>query len=307
MEKYDVIIVGAGPAGITAGIYANRYGLKTLIIGKDAGQTADAWVIENYPGVESIKGMELMDSFRRHAEKLGIEVMLMTTVSGISKAKDGFVVKTGDGQEFSCKAVVLAIGMQKRKMGLHNENKFLGKGVSYCATCDAAFFKGKIVGVVGGNDSAVTAALLLAEHSKQVYIIYRKEALRAEEAWLKKIRENPKIKVITNALPKEVKGDTLLRSVVMEVNGKPEELKLDGLFIEIGHEPETSLPKQLGAETDENGRIKIDDKMLTNVPGVFAAGDVTGRPDKLRQIITAAAEGAIAATSAYKYIKSKGE
>jgi thioredoxin reductase (NADPH) len=307
MEKYDVIIVGAGPAGITAGIYANRYGLKTLIIGKDAGQTADAWVIENYPGVESIKGMELMDSFRRHAEKLGIEVMLMTTVSGISKAKDGFVVKTGDGQEFSCKAVVLAIGMQKSKMGLHNENKFLGKGVSYCATCDAAFFKGKIVGVVGGNDSAVTAALLLAEHSKQVYIIYRKEALRAEEAWLKKIRENPKIKVITNALPKEVKGDTLLRSVVMEVNGKPEELKLDGLFIEIGHEPETSLPKQLGAETDENGRIKIDDKMLTNVPGVFAAGDVTGRPDKLRQIITAAAEGAIAATSAYKYIKSKGE
>jgi thioredoxin reductase (NADPH) len=303
---YDLIIIGLGPAGLTAGIYAARYKLKTLIIGRDLGQTAEAWLIENYPGFQDIKGMELIEKFKEHAEKLGVEIMQMVPVNHIKKENSIFVVKTGDDQEFRAKSIILAIGMQKRKMGIPGEKKFLGKGVSYCATCDAAFFNNKVVGVVGGSDSAATAALMLSEHAKMVYIIYRKDALRAQPAWVEKINKNPKIKTIFNAIPKELKGDDVLKSVVIERAGKTEEIALDGIFFEIGYEPETNLPAQLGVETDEYGHIKVKPDMSTNIEGVFAAGDVTTPSEKLRQIITASAEGAIAATSAYKYIKSKG-
>lgn len=301
---YDVIIIGAGSAGYAAGIYATRFGLRTLLIGKEpGGQVNEAYEVDNYPGFLNISGIDLMAKFRGHAEKLGAELVVSEAID-VGKKGENFVVKTKD-KEHEGKAVILATGSRRRKLGLPNEKELTGKGVAYCATCDAPFFRDKVVGVVGGGNAAVKSALLLTEHAKKVYLIYRKakEDMRAMPYWIKKAEENGKIEMVFQAIPKELKGKDKLESVVFEKDGKNLEIKMDGIFVEIGWLPENELAKRLGVSLDENGKIRISKDMSTNVEGVFAAGDITNGSNGMEQIVTSCAEGSIAAESAYNYVK----
>jgi thioredoxin reductase (NADPH) len=305
MDKYDIIVLGAGPAGFGCAVYAARYNLKTLVIGKlIGGMAAEAHLVENYLGYRTITGIELSQKFKEHVEGLGVKTILGVDVIAVKKSKDGFEVTTSENKKYSCKAVLIGLGTQKRKLECANEEKFLGKGVSYCATCDAPFFKDKVVSVVGGSDSAGTIALMLAEHAKKVYIIYRKEELRAEPITKKRIDQNKKIEIIYKSNVAELKGANKLESVVLDTDGKKSELKMDGLFVEIGTVPSTVIFKELGLEVTQEGYIKVKEDMSTNIPGIYAAGDITTGSNGFRQIITAAAEGGIAANSMFKYIKS---
>ncbi len=309
MENYDVIIIGAGPAGFCAGIYSVRYNLKTLLIGKElGGQISEAWEVDNYPGLPGIKGMDMAKKFKEHAEKLGVGIKLFTEVSGVEKKGDGFLVKTGSDERFTGNAVIFATGSRKRKMGIPGEKKLAGKGVSYCATCDAAFFRDKTVAVIGGGNSAVRAAILLAEQSKKVYLIYRRtfDKMKAVPYWKEKARENPKIEMIFESAPTEILGEDRVESINIKGKEKQYKMEVDGVFIEIGSEPASSLAKELGAEVEGNGMVKTGRDMSTTIPGIFAAGDITGESNRFEQIVTAAAEGAIAAESAYNYVKDSG-
>jgi thioredoxin reductase (NADPH) len=306
MDKYDVVILGAGPGGLGAAVYCARYNLKTLVIGKlIGGYAAEAHLVENYLGFKSISGIELCQKFKEHAEGLGAKILLGADVVSVKRTKGTFEVTSGENKKYACKAIVVALGTQRRKLECPNEDKFLGKGVSYCASCDAPFFKDKVVGVVGGSDAAGTIALMLSEHAKKVYIIYRKEELRAEPITKKRIDENKKIEIIYKTNVKELKGSNRLESVILDKEGRTNELKIDGLFIEIGSVPSTVILKELGVEVTEEGYIKVKEDMSTSCPGVFAAGDITTASNGFRQIITAAAEGAVAANSIFKYIKQK--
>lgn len=296
---YDLIIVGGGAAGLSAGIYAARYKLNTLLISKDTGGTAlDAAWVENYPGFDNISGMELMARFEKHAKGLGIKVEL-DEILEIKKKKEHFIVKTKK-KEYETKMVILALGREKNKLDVKGEREYAGKGVSYCATCDGPLFNDRVVGVVGGANSAVKTALLLAKNSKKIFMIYRKDKLRSEPILTEKVQKEKKIEVIYNSNVKEILGEQMVNKVILD-NGK--ELKLDGLFIEIGSTPSTDFLKGL-VDLDKNGYIKVDCGQKTNVKGIFAAGDVTvGGCNKIRQIITSAAEGVLAASSAYEYLR----
>ncbi len=297
-KDYDIIIVGAGPAGYTAGIYAVRYKLKTLIIGEaPGGLAADASEVENYPGFKKITGFELMEKFKDHALSLGV-VLKTSSVVEIKKQDKSFVVVTSDNEEFNAKAVILALGTKRRHLNVPGEEEFIGKGVSYCATCDAPFYKDKVVGVVGGSDAAAQAALLLSKYAKKVFIIYRRDKLRAEPVSVDRIMQDPKIEVVYNSNIVKLEGEGKLERAVLDTGRV---IELDGLFVEIGGVPNTALTKPLGVEVNEKGYIVVKDSMETSVEGVFAAGDVTTGSNGMQQIITACAEGAIAAESAYKY------
>jgi thioredoxin reductase (NADPH) len=306
----DVLIIGSGCAGFTAGIYATRYNLRTLLIGKiTGGQISEAYEIDNYPGFSSIGGIELSKKLKEHAEKLGVEMDLLSEVTEVRKSKGFFLVKTDQNKTYKAKSIIIATGSEKKKLNIENEEKFAGKGISYCATCDAPFFKNKIVGVVGAGDSAIKAALLLTEHAKKVFVIYRKarKNMKAFPYLIKEAEKNPKIKFILLSKVKEIRGGERVESVIIEKSGKKEELKLDGLFVEIGSVPNTKLAKKLGVDLDDKGHIKVNEDMSTNVRGVFAAGDVTTGSNRFEQIVTAEAEGAIASESAYKYIRNLGK
>ena len=300
---YDLIVIGGGPAGLSAAIYAARFKLKTLVIAKEiGGAIVNTHLIENWPGFKSISGLELMEKIREHAENLNVEIK-QDEVVDIAKQGEKFLVKAR-GAEYESKTVLLATGNVHRKLGVPGEKEFHGKGVSYCATCDAAFFKEKIVAVVGGSDSAAKEALLLSEYATKVYIIYRRDKIRAEPINVDRVDENPKIQIISNTNVVEIKGDSFVNGVVLDRPYKgSKEFKLDGLFIEIGYNPKTELAKELGVELNKKDEIitKIDSS--TNVKGVFAAGDVIDRDFK--QAITGAAEGVIAAFGVYRY--QKGE
>ncbi len=297
-KEFDLIIVGAGPAGYTAAIYATRYKMKTLILAETfGGLAADASVVENYPGLIGLSGFELMEKFRDHAVKLGTLIKQASVVK-IEKKDKRFDVTTSNGDIFTAKTIILALGTRRRHLNIPGEDKFSGKGVSYCATCDAAFYKGKIVSVVGGSDSAAQAALLLSRYASKVYILYRRDKLRAEPSYVSQIEQNERIEVIHNVNVTELKGMEHLETVVLD-NGK--ELKMDGLFVEIGGIPSTELAKSIGINVNDHGFIVVSSGMETNVEGVYAAGDVTTGSNGLEQIITACAEGAIAAESAYKF------
>lgn len=294
---YDLIIIGTGPAGLTAGIYAIRHNLDFIMIGKDLGMITESNLVENYPGFISITGNELIGKFKQHAEHFGVKI-INDEVLGVKKEENIFITAT-KSNEYKSKTLIIAAGTEKRKLNLPNEDKFIGKGISYCTTCDAPFFKDKIVAVVGGSDSAVVSALHLKEFAKKVYIIYRKNKLRAEPIRVKIIEENPKIEVIYNANIKEIIGENKVEGVKLD-NGS--EIKLDGIFIEIGAVPTIAFAKELGIKTDDKGYIIIKQDQSTNIPGVFAAGDITTGSNMLMQVITASAEGAIAAVSVYNYL-----
>ena len=295
--NYDIIIIGAGPGGLTAGLYAARYRLKTLIIGQLAGGLAtEAHKVCNFPSYTDISGFELTNKMLEQDKALGVEFK-QGVVDGVKKKGKGFVVKVGK-EEYSGKKIILALGSERRKLGIKRENELIGKGISYCATCDAGFYNGKIAGVVGGGNAALTSALLLAKFAKKVYIFYRRgEFSKAEPSWREDVAKEKKIEVVYNSEIAELLGEDRLTSVKINVNGKYKDIDLNGLFIEVGSIPQTKLAQQLEVELDRE-EIKVDKEMKTNVDGVYACGDVTNNP--LKQIITACGQGAIAADTAYR-------
>ena len=301
---YDIIIIGYGPAGCTAGIFAQRRGMKTLILG-DMGsltQVEEATIIDDWPGDSEIKGIDLMEKFRKHVKKLGIEVKEERAI-GARKSGKGFSVKT-DKNEFQGKTLVIATGSKHRKGIVKGENKFSGKGVSYCATCDAPLFRGKKVAVIGGGDSAVTYALLLQDIGAQTILIHRRDQLRAAETWQKKILKS-RVKILWDSVVTEIKGGQSVKSILVmnKKTKKVEEMLMDGVFIALGTIPTSEIAKNIGVKLNEWGFITVDKEQKTNIAGVFAAGDCCDNPSK--KIVTAAADGAIAADSAYQLLKKE--
>ena len=297
---FDVIVIGMGPGGMSAGIYAVRNGLKTLVIGgMKGGQMVYAHKICNYMGLENISGLELSEKSFNQLKNLGADVVL-DKVTKIEKLKDGFKVYANT-MSYVGKSIILATGAKRRKLNVEGEGKFLGRGVSYCATCDAAFFKDRIVAVVGGGNSAVTAALLLSEYAKKVYLIHRRDKFRAERAWLNELNKIKKIKPILKDEIIEINGNIKVESVSLRSGKK---LKVDGVFIEIGMDPNNELCHYLGVEIDKKGYVVVDKNQRTNIRGVYTVGDLTGG---LKQIITAAAEGAVAAVSVYEGLMNEGK
>jgi thioredoxin-disulfide reductase len=302
MKSYDVLIIGGGSAGLTAAIYTGRKQLKTGVITQDiGGQTLLTSHIENYPGFELIPGPELMVKFQGQATKFGAE-FIMGQASKIDKKGKLFEVELSNGEKYSGKSIIVAAGKTARRLGVPGEDKFLGRGVSTCATCDAPFFKDKNVAIVGGGNSALEAADQLGKIAKKVYLVHRKEEFRADEITVEKVKKIKNIEIITNAVPKEIKGDKIVESLVIEdINSKEKrETKVDGVFVEIGYELSTDWIKKL-VKRNEMNEIEVDNRCRTSQEGVMAAGDVTTVPYK--QTVISAGEGAKAALEVYKYIK----
>ncbi len=299
---YDVVIIGTGPGGYTAALYAVRYKMKTLVIGnQEGGQTALAHDVENYPGFESIKGPELMVKMKAHAEKFGAESK-MDEVSEIIKNEDGtFSLPLAySGETIQAKTVILTVGTKNRKLGAEGEDKFYGKGVTYCATCDGFFFKDKTTGIVGAGDSAITAAIYLADICPKVYVFVRGDKMRAEPIWQEKLLAKPNVEVLYNTSIAEFSGDKKLDSVITK-DGK--KIELDGCFIEIGANPNTALVEKFDVEKDKQGYIVVEkDQAISKVSGLFAAGDVTTGSNHFHQIATAVGEGAVAANAAFEFV-----
>ncbi len=305
-NKYDLIIIGSGPAGLTAGLYANRYKLKTLVVGKiSGGLMTESHKICNFPTEQDIAGFDLAKKIMKNVTSQGVTI-LNDEIIDIKKDGNIFKVKSIRNKNLLTKTVILALGTVHRKLELKNEEKFIGRGLSYCATCDAMFFKNKKVGVVGGSDSALTAALYLSEIANQVYLIYRGKKLRGEPVWVEKISQQSNIKILLETNVKKILGDDKLTSIELDTPylGK-NFIELDGLFIEIGHSPKSNnYIKNLKIEVNEKNYIKVGADQKTTCQGIWAAGDITNNSNNFKQIITACAEGAISAESIFHYIQS---
>jgi len=302
--KYELAIVGAGPAGYSAAIYAVRAGIETVVFDKGigGGLASVSPNIENYPGFESITGMELMEKMKQHASRY-TNIHFSEEVENVIKSDNGFVVKTIN-DSYNVKAVLLCTGTEYRKLNIPGEKELTGRGVSYCATCDGFFFKGKKVAVIGGGNTAVVEAIYLKQIGcKEVNLIHRRDQLRAERAYEKEAQEK-KIKIHFNKVVEEIKGNGKVESLVLKDTKTDEKTKLavDGVFISIGEVPQNSLARKLGVKLDEKGYVLVDKKGRTNVKGVYAAGDIT---NGLRQVVTACAEGAIAALTVTEVLGKK--
>ncbi|PKM89266.1 thioredoxin-disulfide reductase [Candidatus Falkowbacteria bacterium HGW-Falkowbacteria-2] len=300
---YDTIIIGQGPAGITAGIYAVRREMKTLIIGKEpGGQIIWASEIENYPGFITITNFELIDKFNEHAIKSGVEIK-NTEVTSVQKREDGiFVVETPAGT-FEAKTVIAAMGLAPRRLSVPGEMELSGRGVSYCANCDGPLYKGKTVAVVGSGNSAFDAAEVMSKIAAKVYLVVRGSAFKAFDALVKEVQARPNIEVLTEAQTLEIKGENKVEFLVYK-NAKEEivNLPLDGVFVEIGRIASTDLLRDF-VERDQQGQILADDKQETKTPGLFAAGDVVH--SEYKQITIAMGQATVAALSAYQYIQQQ--
>lgn len=306
--EYDVVIIGGGAAGLTAALYASRRAMKTLVISQDiGGQAATTTEIENYPGVGAIDGPTLMTNFKDQAAKFGSEFEFAEVIE-IKKVvndnhKVNFLVRTNT-KEFVGHSLILAYGLTHRHLGVKGEKEFSGKGVSYCATCDAPFFKGKTVAVVGGGNSAVDAALLLAKMCPKVYLVHRRQEFRAEAVLLEQLKQ-PNIELVLNSEVAEVKGEGVVKGLVVydvEDKGKIREISLDGVFVEAGFVVNSSIIEGL-VDLDERKQIKINLQSETSQPGIFGAGDITTIGHK--QIVISAGWGATAALKAYEYLQKE--
>ena len=301
---YELAIIGAGSAGYSAGIYAVRSGIKTVIFDKSGGGGL-AMVspkIENYAGFESISGMELMEKMKQHASKYA-DIHFNEEVKQIEKTDDTFTIETSQ-KTYTAKAVLLCMGTEYRKLNAPGEKELQGKGVSYCATCDGFFFKGKKVAVIGGGNSALIESIFLKQIGcKEVYLIHRREQLRAEKAYEDDAREK-QVQILLNTVVGKINGEQKVEYLDLKdtVIGKKSTLTIDGVFISIGEVPQNKLAKRLQVKLDEKGYIITDKQQRTNVKGVYAAGDITGG---LRQVITACAEGAVAALASTEVLGKK--
>ncbi len=306
-ETYDVIIIGGGPAGLTAGIYASRARLKSLLLeGMIAGgQMVTTDIVENYPGfAQGISGAELTAIMEEQAKRFGL-TMETGEVTGLEVAGGKKIVKTAE-REYRAEAVIICTGTEYRKLGIPGEKEFAGRGVSYCATCDGAFFKDSKIVVVGGGDSALTEALFLTKFAKEITIIHRRDALRATKIYQERAFANPKINFLWNSVVEEIRGNQTIERIIVKnvTSDEVMEVATEGVFMFIGIEPKTAFLKGV-VELDGSGYILVDENNLqTSVDGIFAAGDA--RKKLLRQVATAVGDGATAAFAVERYLEERG-
>ncbi|MBP5745747.1 MAG: thioredoxin-disulfide reductase [Lachnospiraceae bacterium] len=306
MEKIrDLIIIGAGPAGLTAAIYAKRAGFDTLVIdetGMGGGQIVNTYEVDNYPGLIHINGFDMGMKFKEHATEMGTE-FADVTVTGVTKKDDLIYVYANDA-EYVSKALIIATGAKHRALGIPGEEELRGMGVSYCATCDGAFFRKKVCAVVGGGDVALEDALFLAKGCSKVYLIHRRDEFRGAKVLADKVKETENIEIVYDSRVTEIIGEGSVNKIKVEniKSGSVTELDINGIFIAVGMDPNTELFKDV-VELDKSGYIKAGEDCITSTEGIFAAGDL--RTKKLRQVITAAADGANAITSVSEYFNNR--
>jgi thioredoxin-disulfide reductase len=305
---YELIIIGGGPAGITAGIYAARYRLKTLLITKDfGGQLAKKAVpIENYPAIPEISGIDLIQKFKDHLAKFDVETLL-DTVTKIERNGKNFTLLTENKKELKCKTVIIASGADPRPLKAEGEQEFIGKGVSYCTACDSPLYKDKTVAIVGGGNSGFEAAIALSRWAKKIYILEYGPEVKADEKNQELAKRTGKVQIITDAALKKIEGDKFVNSIIFEDRKTNEEktLKVEGVFVEIGLIPSSAFANDL-VEFNEKCEINVDfETYQTKTPGIFAAGDVN--VGRYKQIVTACGEGAKAAWAAFEYLKQSDE
>ncbi len=304
METYDLIIIGAGAAGLAAGIYGARSGLKTAIIEEKlaGGTTADAPTVENYPGFSQISGADLAEKMTSHCRKTGVTMHELETVTSLDLQGEKKNIITNRTQ-YEATAIIIATGSHYKEIGAKGEKEFRGKGVSYCGVCDGPLFKDKNVVVVGGGNSAAITTLYLSGLAAKVTLVHRREVLRCEEAYLKDIQTKPNVKILWNSEVQEIKGDKVVNKVDILDNksGQMQEITANGVFVQVGEAPNSQIAKESGIETDEIGYIKTDIYQHTNIPGVYAAGDITDQP--VKQVGTAVGQGITAALESYSYIR----
>lgn len=306
--QYDLVIIGSGAAGLGAALYAGRYRMKTLLLGKEfGGETARAGVIENYPGALAIDGYELMGVMKKQVKALDV-VLVEEEATGVVRQEHCFEVM-GSRATYQTHAILFATGAERRRLGLPNEKELTGKGVHYCVTCDGPVYGGKTIALVGGGDASVKGAVLAAEYVDKLFLIVRGKEVTAEPINMERLKAlGDKIEVLLETQVKEIVGAKMLQKLILSRPYKGSaELVVDGLFVEIGASPNVALARSLGVALDERGYIKVDNMMQTNVDGVFAAGDAVNHFGSFKQDITAAAMGAVAATSAYGDRKVHGE
>jgi thioredoxin reductase (NADPH) len=304
MANYEVVIIGGGPAGLAAGLYSARAGLKTVLLerGMFGGQIVNATKVENYPGFpEGISGFDLVSLMHQQAVKYGLEI-LNAEVTGIKPGKP-LTVLTASGN-FDSAAVIIAAGSEYSRLGVSGEDKYTGRGISYCATCDGAFFKGREVAVIGGGDTAVSDALELTQHASKIYLIHRREQLRASQILQQRAFAQSKLEFIWNSVVEELVGETMISAIKLKniKTNQTSTLPVSGVFVAIGLKP-NSLNFVNVVKVSETGNIIVDQAMATSVPGIYAAGDI--RQGSARQVATAIGDGATAAINAFKYIREQ--
>jgi thioredoxin reductase (NADPH) len=304
MNRYEVIVIGGGPAGLTAGLYASRAGLKTLLFerGMFGGQIVNARQVDNYPGFpEGISGLDLASLMHQQATKYGLET-ITAEVTAVKRGHNYNVITT-EGN-FEAEAMIIAAGSEYRKLGVPGEEKLLSRGVSYCATCDAFFFRDLDVAVVGGGDTAITDALELSEHASNVYVIHRRDQLRAGQVLQQLALAHPKLKPIWDTVVDEITGESKVSGLRLRnvKTGEITNLQVAGVFVAIGLEPNSQCFASI-VELDETGLIKTNESMATSAPGIFAIGDI--RKNSARQVASAVGDGATAALSAFKYLRER--
>jgi len=303
-SDYDVIVVGAGPAGLTAGIYTARSGLKTLILEEKfpGGLMSEAPLVENYPGLhEGITGLELADRMELQTKKFGAQINSPEKAIELKLEGEPKTVRT-EKNTYRTRAVILSLGNIYRRLNIPGEKEFRGKGMSYCATCDGHFFKGKKVLVVGGGNSTAETAIYLSALASSVKMIHRGDSLRTEDALVEQLRSNS-VNIILNTAVKEIRGETMVKDVVLEdvKTGEKRIVETDGVFVQIGEDPSSVIAQNAGVKTDEKGYLIVDSRQRTNLEGIYAAGDVTNCP--VKQIGTAVGQAIIAAMEAFAYVR----
>ena len=305
---YDVLIIGLGAAGYTATIYTARYKLKTFIVGaEDGGMGVTDAEVGNWPGIIDIKGPDLMENFKKHAVSFEEVTMKVGRVEKLEKTGNHFTMTLQSGDMIEGKTIILATGSKKRHLGVKGEEEFSGKGVTYCATCDAFFYRGKDVAVIGGGDSAVEGAAIAAQVAKKVYLIHRRKEFRAEPYWVDRVKARDNVVFVLERNLAEIRGEGKVTGITLdkEFEGS-KDIKLDGVFIEIGSDPSAELANQLGCALDKKGFISVKPNQESGVPGVFAAGDNTNESNYFAQFTTAAGEGAVAANGVFNHLQTVG-
>ena len=307
-NAYDVVIIGQGASAFGAALYSARYQMKTLVIGDEfGGETATGSIIENYPGYSHIDGFDLMLAMKKQVEDLDVEI-ITDEVKEIQNDGNCFISTAHEGR-YQSTTVILAVGRERRKLGFPNESDLLGKGVSYCSTCDAPLYRDQTVAVVGGGDAAVKGSVLLGKYASQVYLVYRKDKLtRPEPVNIQMLESSENVVQLLETNVTGLIGEDKLEKLALDkaYDGLAE-IDVDGLFIEIGADPRNRLARSLGVMINSQGEIMVSKMGETTVSGVFAAGDVTDATGELKQTITSTAQGVIAATSAYRYVSEHGD